>query len=256
MTGKENYSHRPGAVGMSEDEKWGRKEEICISLIQMWTPLSKEANQQRLPEDEERETELKHLLTANLAAMILGCANTYGNHIVCVHRVCVTEMSKRNSAVDCETILEQENIQLRARIQDLEARYAKLESSAQMMSGWSSPKCSKKNTVSRSNNVLTNICLVPLHEWKEPFLLCTISTVNPYSGHWSNNLMLQVVKVVITLAESLCFLREEFRSGKLCEPRLDGRSVEQKQLVKTSSENTRKTSFKSSYTGQKRKTYP
>lgn len=59
-------------------------------------------------------------------------------------RVCVTKMSKRNSTVGSETMLEQENIQLRARIQELETRCAKLEGNTGKEAEGPPPKTNKK----------------------------------------------------------------------------------------------------------------
>ena len=95
------------------------------------------------PIDEEREAELKYLLTANLAKTVKKVASTSENLKGAYKRflrdaagkagVCVTEISKKNSYVGSETILKQENIQLKTCIQELEAKCTKLESSDKRM---------------------------------------------------------------------------------------------------------------------------
>lgn len=76
-------------------------------------------------------------------------------------RVCIAEMTKRNSAAGNEITLEQENLQLRARIHQLEERYAKLEEKKSMEEDKPPPKKTRKAADSRNPSQTIQVCPSP-----------------------------------------------------------------------------------------------
>ena len=123
-------------------------------------------------------------------------------------RACVTELSKRNSSASSEVALEQENLQLKARILELESKCSKLEGNARGTQTSPTPSKSAKKTPSRELNAVARICPSSPSPIGSSIMKRSSAAKEP-TQECDFALMTHVVQVVKALAEKLNELRQD-----------------------------------------------
>lgn len=251
-TMESNSKRRTTSDGRTNSDVEEEEEAYFLNPEVEAPPPSKGAK--RLPTDEERAANLRHLPTANLAAMILENAKTVekvasasGNlkgtykrflrEAAGNSKACVTEISKRNSSASSEAALEQENLQLKARIFELESKCAKLESNARVTQPSPKPKKAPKGNTSGEPNGADRICPSPPSPIGSTIRTRASSAKEPSQG-CDFELMSHVVQVVKALAEEVNELRQDIRRMQQKNPQL--REMDQNvQLHESHNNNTK-----------------
>lgn len=123
-------------------------------------------------------------------------------------------MTKRNSAAENEITLEQENLQLRARIHQLEERYAKLEEKKSMEEDKPPPKKTRKAADSRNPSQTIQVCPSPPISVEETVSTRFTKKGQPTQAVDDLALMTHVIMVVKSLSEELAARRAKIEELK------------------------------------------